>query len=144
MVLLVEIGSFACETVGGDGTTQVITTGFDPKAYIFQSLTRHTSTEILNRSDCETSLGFSDGTNEICLTTGDDDNRSSSVGSRRTTAARCIVLGEVAGGQINITREGHISASSSSSFTITWDDMDTRASIVNYAIFGGILLKAEV
>ena len=130
MALDVEVGTFT-KTTAGAPTTDVVSTGFTPKAVIIWGNLGDTS-EAERDGDIQQSTGWSDGTNDRCIAMFDEDEAVAEVAQRYFATAKSIVF-------INATVavvEGDIDFNASD-FTVNWSVNDSTASRIHYIVYGG-------
>ncbi len=130
MALDVEVGTFT-KTTAGAPTTDVVSTGFTPKALILWGNLGDTSNAERD-GDIQYCVGFSDGTNDLSVALYDEDEAAAEIASRRFQSAKCICF-------INATvvlAEGDVDFNSSD-FTVNWSTNDSTASLIHYIVYGG-------
>jgi len=133
MALDVEVGTFTKDYTGTDGATDVVSTGFQPKAIIIWGVLQQT-TDNQNAGDASHSLGFSDGTNSRCADIRSEDVVARSDYLRSTN--NDAVLGFLNPGGTGFLTKGSV-VFNAADFTITWDINNTDASRIHYIIYGG-------
>jgi len=136
LVLDVETGHFSKDGTGGNGKTQVVSTGFTPKAIIMWAENETTANEE-NTTDTDTgySYGFSDGTNDRCLSTASSEGNATS-DAHRTLRNDSVWSSMTPDGSNNLRARGSI-AFGTNQFTMTYDIQSTETTLIHYKIYGG-------
>ncbi len=134
MALDVECAMFAKETTGSAGATQDVTTGFTPKAGLFQeNWTLVSANGVDDLGAIYISYGFSDGTNNRAMISGDLDGQSNSQSRHYQNASNCFIGLE---GATAIRHLGSV-AFGTNKFTVTWNTNTTKGSYCFYMVWGG-------
>lgn len=122
------------------GTTQVVTTGFRPKAFIFFGSGR--SATGYSAGDYSHFHGLSDGSNHVATAHFSADGHPTSANStyHLFTASACI--GIVNASSVVVT--GYVSAVSETGFTVTWSSTAGDGMYIGYAAIGGDDVAAVV
>jgi hypothetical protein len=133
MALDVEVGNFNKST-GASGSTDTITTSFEPKALIIWGMNGQTSPGE-SGGDLILGYGYSDGVNDRCIATRSADAQSK--GSSENGARNDAAIGFIDPAGSGFTSYGTITFNATPNFQVTWTVNEAIATEINWIIFGG-------
>lgn len=124
------VGTFTLTT--GTGNQTVNGLGFTPKAVIFFSACRDTTTGA--QADGMLMVGFSDGTNDHCVAVQSEDNQGSNDSDKVAVSDACIIGLTIAGA---VDFEASMSSFASGEFTINKSNGPASNTTIGYIALGG-------
>lgn len=134
MAVLVHVGTFLPPSSGGAQDQSITGLGFKPKVIMFTSAQ---STQAINviGNHAATMCGWSDGTNDVCLMSTDQDAIASS-NSQKTISITYSIL-HYGISDLTLKSRAFINTFDTDGFTLTWQTHDNAQRRVNYIAFGG-------